>query len=118
MSCRRRPISVDLPSSTEPTMTKRNSSLASWRDRYSRMSLSMSSVSADTLKIPFALFLLHRRVLIVVDEAALPLGDARQQHLADDLRQRRRRRLDRARQRIAAERAEANHALLHDLAGA
>src|SRR5204862_7478843 len=59
-------------------------------------------------KIPLTLLLLHRPGLVVVDHPALPLGVPRQQHLLDDLRQRRRVALDRPGQRVAAQRAEAH----------
>src|SRR6185503_11406478 len=59
-------------------------------------------------EIPFLLLLLHRRVLVVVDDAALAFGGAGGEHFGDDLFQGHRGRLDRTRQRIAAERAEAH----------
>src|SRR3954452_18904575 len=57
-------------------------------------------------EVPLALLLLHRPRLVVVDHPALPLRVPRQQHLLDDLRQRRRVALYRPRERVAAERAE------------
>src|SRR5579884_2709488 len=59
-------------------------------------------------KVALDLFLLHRRGGVVVDHASLPLGRPRQQHLLDDRRQRVRVALDRAGERVAAERAEAD----------
>ena len=71
---------VLLPSSTEPTVTKRRSSLRSFCSRKAWMSLLMSSVSASCcavmlliLEVPLALLLLHGPVLIEVDEAVLTL---------------------------------------------
>src|SRR3954466_15181645 len=83
------------------------------------MSLPTSSFSSSSciLEVPFPLLALHRGVLVVIDQAALPFRLLGQQHLADDLRQRLRFRLDRARQRIAAEGAEAYALLDGDLAG-
>src|SRR6185437_8251985 len=63
-------------------------------------------------EITLGFLLLHRRAGVVVDHATLALGRRRQQHFADDRGQRVGTRLDRARQRIAAERAEAHAALL------
>src|SRR5262245_56966856 len=69
-----------------------------------------------------ALFLLlfHRRGLVEVDQAALALGKAGEEHLLDDLGQRGRLGLHGARERIAAERPEADglhHGLLARLEG-
>ena len=65
-------------------------------------------------EIALLLLLFHRSGRIVVDDPALPLGGPRQQHFLDDRGQRVGFALDRAGQRIAAQRAEA-HALHHRL---
>ena len=81
------------------------------RRRSSRRSRAPSS------EVAVDLLLFHRRRLIVIDHAALPLGDPGQQHLLDDGRQGRRVAVDRAGQRIAAERAKPHLAHLGRLAG-
>ena len=63
------------------------------------------------LEVAFLLLLLHRRSLVVVDHAPLALRGLREQHLLDDGRERVGLGLDRAGERIAAQRAEAH--LLH-----
>src|SRR5579859_2373947 len=68
-------------------------------------------------EVALLLLLLHARRLVVVDRTALPLRGGGQEHLLDDLGERRRRALDRARQRIAAERAEADRAHSRRLPG-
>src|SRR3569623_425046 len=62
------------------------------------------------LEVAFPLLLLHRPRLVVVDHPALALAVPRDQHLLDDLRQRRRATLDRPGQRVTAQRPEP-HAL-------
>src|SRR3954466_9177916 len=106
-------MSVLLPSSTLPQVRRRSSSFFWWRARYEWMS-SRPRSTACISEIPLALLLLHRPRLVVVDHPALPLGVPPQQHLLDDLRQRRRVALDRAGERVAAERAEP-HPLHHRL---
>src|SRR3954469_2531910 len=76
-----------------------------------------SSNDADTSEISLPLLLLHRRLFVVVDHPALPLAIARDEHLLDNLRERRRVALDRAGQRVAAERAEADALHLRFLTG-
>src|SRR5688500_11730209 len=114
VSWRSRPISVDLPSSTEPITTMRRSSFCSCLRRYCSTSSSISWAS----EVAFTLLHFHRAFLVVIDEAALTLAVGREQHLADDRRQRGRVRTDRARQRIAAERPEPHHLGAWHLAGA
>src|SRR6185369_1313783 len=58
-------------------------------------------------EISLLFLLLHRRRLVVVDHAALPLRRPRQQHFTDDGRQGIGVRFDRARQGITAQGAEA-----------
>ena len=105
----RRPISVDLPSSTEPQVMKRSRSCAgaieigldvlgdearqTWAIRSSPPASSSPS-----------------RRLVVVDRAALALARWWSAASPGSLRQRRGLALDRAGQRIAAERAEADRA--------
>src|SRR5512135_1525729 len=62
-------------------------------------------------EVTFLFLLLHRRRLVVVDHAALALGARGEQHLLDDRGQRVGLALDRAGERVAAERAETD--LLH-----
>src|SRR5690349_180531 len=62
----------------------------------------------SNLEITFLLFLFHRRRAVVVDHAALTFGAGGEQHLLNDLRQRRRFTLDGAGERIAAERTKAH----------
>src|SRR3954451_15603473 len=67
-----RPISVDLPSSTEPAVTRRS-----------------SSVSRNSLEVANALPVLHRGFADAVVGARLAaLGDARRRDLGDDLLER------------------------------
>src|SRR5690606_28486315 len=68
------------------------------------------------LEIAFLLLLLHRSGAVVIDDAALSFRARRQKHLLDDRRQGVRTTLHCARQRVAAERAEANPAQLGLLA--
>src|SRR3954471_4997163 len=68
-------------------------------------------------EIAFLLLALHRGRAVLVDDPALALGGARLQGLADDFGQGGRRALDRAGQRVAAERAEPHGAPLDRLAG-
>src|ERR1019366_7427660 len=68
-------------------------------------------------EVALLLLLLHRAALIVVDQATLALGGPREEHLADDLRQRVGIALDRAAERVAAQRAEADLAQQRRLAG-
>ena len=68
-------------------------------------------------KYPSRFFFSIEPASSLVDQPALALGGARRQHLADDLLQAVGVGFDRAGQRIAAERAEAHHAVLDDLAG-
>src|SRR3954469_21125042 len=68
VSSRSRPISVDLPSSTEPAVTSRS-----------------SSVSRNSLEVANALAILHRRLGDAVVGAGLAaLGDARRSNLVHD----------------------------------
>jgi hypothetical protein len=65
----------------------------------------------------FPLLLFHRSGHVLVDHPALPLRGAGDQHLLDDAFERVGVGIDRAGQRIAAQRPEAHHALLHHLVG-
>src|SRR3954454_5651898 len=86
-----RPISVDLPSSTEPAVTRRSSSAC------------MSSEVANALAV------LHRRFADAVVRTGLAaLGDAGGGDLRDDLLERRRVREHAAGARHVADRAEAD----------
>src|SRR5262249_5918902 len=128
----RRPMTVDLPSSTEPQVMKRSRLFFSCCFRYFSMSVAIRSdwwamsfpwigcrwmdegclEARLALEIAFLLLLLHRGGRVVVDHAALALRGLREQHLLDDRGQRVGLRLHGARQRVAAQRAEA-HALHH-----
>src|SRR5215212_6051541 len=80
VSKRRRPISVDLPSSTEPAVTRRT-----------------SSVSSIALEVANALPVLHRGLGgSIVGAGLAPLGDAGRCDLGDDVLERARLRCDRA----------------------
>src|SRR4029079_2393006 len=68
-------------------------------------------------EIALPLLHLHRARLVMVDEPALALGGAREEHLGDDLAERRRVGFDRRGERIAAEGAEADAAHFRLLAG-
>src|SRR5690349_21075415 len=81
-------MSVDLPSSTEPQVTRRRSSV---------------------LEVTDTLAVLHRRLAdAVVGPRLTALGDARRRDLRDDLVDRPRLRDDAARARHVADRAEAH----------
>src|SRR3984957_16100179 len=93
-----RPISVLLPSSTDPAVVKR-------------------SRSSVILEIPCLLAVLHRRLRDAVIGACLaPLGDARRRDLQHDLLQRRRPRAHAARAAHVAHRAVAHRLVEHRLA--
>src|SRR4051812_28689027 len=81
-------------------------SRSSWIPAFAGMTMGRGRWRAS--EIPLLLLLLHRRARIVIDHATLTLGRARKRHLADDRGQCVGIRLDRAGQRIAAERAEAH----------
>src|SRR5262245_19625190 len=66
--------------------------------------------SAARSEVALFLLLLHRARLVRIDQPSLPLRERRQQHLLNNLGQRRRIGIDRARQRITAEGPEANPA--------
>src|SRR4051794_17875987 len=59
-------------------------------------------------EVALLLLLLHGAGGVVVDDASLPLGAGGEQHLLDDLGERRRVALDGAGERVAAERPEAD----------
>src|SRR6476659_1817309 len=98
VSCSRRPISVLLPSSTEPQVMKRSRSISRcWARNWSSVrcasgfdtdfgaaATGLVSIAA-ILEVTFALAVLHRRGGIRFDGAALPLGSGGAQHLFDDL---------------------------------
>src|SRR5437868_1597119 len=81
------------------------------------MSLAMRSEACAMSEIPFLLFLLHRGGRVVIDDPALPLRTAGQQHLLDDLGERGGLAFHGTRERIAAERAESDAAHLRLLTG-
>src|SRR5215471_21365683 len=99
---KRRPISVDLPSSTEPQVRKRKRPRCTAADRAS----ASSGIRSSPSEIALALLALHRGVAVAVDEAALPFRAARLAQFGDDVADRRGLGLDRAGQRIAAKRTE------------
>src|SRR4051812_17912519 len=126
-----RPIRVDLPSSTLPQVMKRSSSFCSWLASHARTSsraaprlvlptrrsitrLRHSRESGNPgacgrSKIALLLFLLHACAAgIAVNHPALTLRTPRHEHLGDDVLDRLRLALDRPRQRVATERAEAH----------
>src|SRR4051812_27340348 len=94
VSYSRRPISVDLPSSTEPQVTSRSSSVAA---------------SCSTLEVADTLPVLHRGLRRAIVRARLAaLADPGGGDLRPDLLERRRARLDRAGAAHVADRAEAH----------
>src|SRR5436190_23231287 len=121
VSCSRRPISVLLPSSTLPQVMKRSRSISRC---CARNCSSVRGGSAGLLaagftalfdgtraaisEISFALAVFHGRRGLGVDGAALPLRGRGAKHLFNDLGDVRGLGHLRARQRITAERAEAN----------
>src|ERR1700730_14532914 len=75
-----RPISVDLPSSTEPQVRTRSRSfwvVGAW-------SVGGRLIATRLLEITFAFLLFHRGGRVVVDYAARALGGARLEHFIDD----------------------------------
>src|SRR4051812_42531882 len=114
-------MSVLLPSSTLPHVMNRSRLLYWWERRYSSMSTAMRSEAcaisrSRSSEIPCLLLLLHRPGAVEVDDPPLALRRGGEQHLLDDVQQRRRLALDRARQRVATERAEADRTQLGHLA--
>src|SRR6185437_13816447 len=97
-----RPISVDLPSSTEPQARKRSAFLCS-----------ATSIS----EVALALLALHRLMACAVDQAASALGESRDAQLVDHRGYVFGIRIDRAGQRPAAERPEAHAPGLHLFVG-
>src|SRR3954454_6325485 len=80
-----RPISVDLPSSTDPHVTRRTSPPAAWA--------CAGVIGGPPLEVPLPLAVLHRGLRHPVVGAGLAaLGDPRGGDLGDDLLERRRRR--------------------------
>src|SRR5262249_45719322 len=67
-------------------------------------------------EIPLALLLLHRGVLVLIDQAPGAFGHARGAHFGNDLLEIGRRGIHGSRQRIAAKRAEPHQTLLRLLA--
>src|SRR6187399_1467343 len=116
VSCSRRPISVLLPSSTLPQVMKRSRSISrccarncsSVRGGSAGLLAAGFTREAAISEIPFALAIFHRSGGLGVDGAALTLRGRGAQHLFDDLGDVRGLGHLRARQRITAERAEAN----------
>src|SRR5438045_5124718 len=109
---RRRPISVDLPSSTEPQVRNRR------RPRWTATGRAIASSGIRTRpasEIALALLALHRGVAVAVDQAALAFRAARLAQFGDDLADGRGLGVDRAGQWIAAERAEAHPAKFRPL---
>src|SRR5262249_2230501 len=104
-----RPINVDLPSSTLPTVEKRRSSFCAFCASNSLMR--RPSVVAMS-EVPLALLGLHRAIGIVVDDTRGALGGSGHEHLLDDLLHGGGARANGSRTRDAAEAAEsAQHAL-------
>src|SRR5262249_23380990 len=109
VSWSRRPINVDLPSSTLPTAEKRSKSLVAFCSRNSRM---LWATGALISEVSFTLLCLHRALGIMIDHPRASLRSPRDHHLFDDVLQRRGRRPYRARARHAAQTAEpAEHPL-------
>src|SRR6185503_5734524 len=103
-SCSSRPMSVDLPSSTDPAVARR---MRSDRSRAGRP----LPLAEAPLEVPGNLAVLHRGLGYAIVGAGLAaLGDLRRRDLGDDVVQRRRGRADRARAAHVAHRPVA-HAL-------
>src|ERR1043166_8688114 len=99
----RRPISVDLPSSTEPQVRNRRRPRSAATGR----AIASSGIRiGPASEIALALFALQRGIGVAVDQAALPFRAARLAQFGDDLSDRGRLGFDRAGQWIAAERAK------------
>src|SRR3954452_14040958 len=97
---------------------KRSIDLFSCSFRYASTSVSRSSfATCDISEVPLLLLLLHRTAGVVVDHAALALRRGGEQHLLDDPMEVLGVALDRARERIAPEGAEAHAPQLRRLAG-
>ena len=75
---RRRPISVDLPSSTEPQVRNRRSARRSPRRR-------QSGSDRRALKIPLLFLAFHRGDVVGVDQPPLPLRGARPAQFGHDI---------------------------------
>src|SRR6185436_1263885 len=112
VSWRRRPIRVDLPSSTLPAADTRSSSFSavSARNWY-------SSALALISEVALALLALHAAVRVMVDHAGAALRGARHHHLLDDRLEGGRVGPHRARARDAAEAPEAAADALDALVG-
>src|SRR5580658_7319895 len=98
LSCSRRPISVDFPSSTLPAVLKRSKPKA-------------------MLKVPLAFLLLHGAFLVVIDHTVFSLRPRRQPQLIDDVADRQCSGANRPRAMRAAERAHPAHHHLRLFAG-
>src|SRR5688572_21101956 len=105
-SCSIRPISVLLPSSTLPAVQIRSS------PDIRRPSAAPLALRPAALEVALPLLQFHRPVLVVIDDAKLPLGLARRDQLFDDLGNGVGLGADGARARRAPERT---HPALHDL---
>src|SRR6266487_140377 len=103
-----RPISVDLPSSTEPAVTSRSSSVSSIE----------REVAIGGLEVANALPVLHRGLADAVVGARLaPFGDPGRGDLADDLLDRRRLADDASGAAHVSDRAEPHRRPKRHLAG-
>src|SRR5579872_1447523 len=81
-----RPISVDLPSSTEPTAAKRRRSVAAGWTRPAAWSATTLRYSSGALEVALALAILHGRLgELVVGPGGATLADRGGGHLGDDL---------------------------------
>src|SRR5678816_3320328 len=83
VSCKRRPMRVDLPSSTLPTAEKRRRSFDAFRSRKSRTRGRLAGSLMS--EVPLPLLFLHGPVGVVVDDPRAALGSAGDHHLLDDL---------------------------------
>src|SRR6266704_1840350 len=138
VSYSKRPISVDLPSSTLPQVRKRSSDFFSWAARNFWRSVEGAccpakvralipepqgrifssrtraragrpfAVAHGPLEVPLLLLLLHRSLFVAVDQPALALRGAGGEHFRDDVFQTVGTAFNRAGQGIAAQGAEAH----------
>src|SRR5690606_22107518 len=120
VSHRRRPISVDLPSSTLPQVIRRSGrrSCAWGRNSASGRTETVAALAGAVIsEISFAFFLLHRARLVAVDGASLAFGDGGDFKFGNHFIERRRLAADGAGKREAAERAEAERSALDGFTG-
>src|SRR5215204_6341147 len=119
VSARSRPISVDLPSSTEPHATTRTIGCSASALSSSAVRRGVTPVGVMVVvisEVPLGLLALHRSAALAVDQPSGALRAAIDQHLGQQVVEVGRLGLHRGGQGVAAEGAEADLALLRPLA--